>query len=369
MDQRITKLANSLVNYSCELKKGEKVLIEAKGERAFPLVTALIKEAYKVGAFPYYRLDTDDTARALMMGLTEEQVSFEEERQLQTMRGMDAFIGVRASENVLELSDVPAERMKLYSSHIVQNVHLKERVANTRWVVLRYPSPTFAQSAKMSTEAFEDFYFKTCLLDYSKFSVAMDPLVELMEKTDKVHILSPGTDLKFSIKDIPVIKCDGKLNIPDGEVFTAPVKDSINGVLKYNTPTLYEGNYFDGVELSFENGKIIKAVCDTGDEKKLNDILNRDEGARYIGEFAIGLNPMINRGMLDILFDEKIAGSFHFTPGDSYDDAPNGNSSQIHWDMVCNQVGGGEIWFDDVLIRKDGKFTLEQLKPLDVDEF
>ena len=219
----------------------------------------------------------------------------------------------------------------------------------------------------MSTREFEDFFYKACLLDYSEMSKAMDPLVDLMNRTDKVQIKGPGTDLTFSIKGLNAIKCDGKLNIPDGEVFSAPVKDSVNGVLQYNTPTLYEGNFFDGIRLTFEKGRIVKAECEVGDVAKLNDIFQRDEGACYVGEFALGVNPYIRREMLDILFDEKIAGSFHFTPGGCYDDCDNGNKSEIHWDLVCRQFaenGGGEIWFDDVLIRKDGIFTLDELKPL-----
>ena len=194
---------------------------------------------------------------------------------------------------------------------------------------------------------------------------AMDPLKELMERTDKVHIVAPGTDLRFSIKDIPTVKCAGQMNIPDGEVYTAPVKNSVNGVLSYNTPTIYDGTTFENIRLEFKNGKIIKATG--SDTEKLNHILDSDEGARYIGEFALGLNPFILKPMKDILFDEKIMGSFHFTPGNSYDEAPNGNSSQVHWDMVCIQTsecGGGEIWFDDTLIRKDGMFIPEELQPL-----
>ena len=222
-----------------------------------------------------------------------------------------------------------------------------------------------AQSAKTSLEDFEDFYFNVCNLDYSKMSNAMDSLVELMNKTDKVRLVSEGTDLTFSIKDIPAKKCAGRCNIPDGEVYTAPVRDSVNGVITYNTPSEMNGFTFENVKLTFKDGKIVE--CDGNDKERLEKVFNTDEGARYVGEFAIGVNPYITKPMNNILFDEKIAGSIHFTPGNCYDDAYNGNHSAIHWDMVLimtPEYGGGEIWFDDVLIRKDGIFVVPELECL-----
>ena len=219
-----------------------------------------------------------------------------------------------------------------------------------------------AQLANTSLEAFEDFYFDVCTLDYSKMDRAMDALATLMERTDKVHIKGPGTDLTFSIKDIPAIKCAGECNIPDGEVYTAPVKDSMNGIISYNTPSEEQGFTYENIVFEIENGKIVKAT--SNDNDRINHLLDTDEGARYFGEFAIGVNPYILEPMKDTLFDEKICGSFHLTPGASYEDAPNGNKSAVHWDLVMIQraeYGGGEIYFDDVLIRKDGIFTLPEL--------
>lgn len=287
------------------------------------------------------------------------------EFEARVMQNMDAYIGLRANENINELSDVPADKMKLFGDTIMNKVHLDIRVPKTKWVVLRYPTQSMAQLAKMSTEAFEDFYFQVCNLDYSKMSKAMDSLVGLMEKTDRVRLVGPGTDLTFSIKGIPAIKCAGEANIPDGEVYTAPVRDSVNGVITYNTPSPYQGFTFENVKLTFENGKIIKA--EANDAERINKIFDTDEGARYVGEFAIGVNPYISHPMQDILFDEKIDGSFHFTPGQSYDTAYNGNHSSVHWDLVNIQrsdYGGGEIYFDDVLIRKDGIFVLPELEKL-----
>lgn len=363
-DPRYEKLANNLINYSCKLKKGEKVLIEAIGE-CTPLVKELVKKAYKVGAIPLVTIKNKEIDREILLNTTKEQLELMAKYESARMSDMDAYIGIRATDNSAELSDVPAEKLSLYSKYFANPVHGEIRVPKTRWVILRYPNYSMAQSANMSTDAFEDYYFNVCNLDYSKMSKAMDKLVALMNKTDKVRLTGKKTDITFSIKDIPAIKCDGDANIPDGEVYTAPVKNSVNGTISYNTPSLREGFTYENIKLTFENGKIVEATAN--DTEKINKVLDIDEGARYIGEFAIGVNPYILEPMKDTLFDEKITGSIHFTPGASYDDAPNGNDSAVHWDLVLIQrpeYGGGEIYFDDVLIRKDGLFVIDELKCL-----
>ncbi|MCM3786993.1 aminopeptidase [Domibacillus indicus] len=363
-DSRIQTLAANLINYSCQIQPGEKVLIENFGLQR-ELVTALIEEAYKAGGWPYVLLKDHRVDRSLLMGAQEGQFDLMADFEANVMKEMDAYIGLRAGDNINEHADVPAEKMKIHGNTIGKKVHRDIRVPKTKWVVLRYPTSSMAQLAKMSTEAFEDFYFNVCNLDYSKMDAAMEPLVALMNRTDRVQLKGPGTDLTFSIKDIPAVKCAGQLNIPDGEVYTAPVRDSVNGVISFNTPSPYEGFTFENVKLRFENGKIIDAH--SNDVKRINDIFDTDEGARFIGEFAIGVNPYILHPMQDILFDEKIDGSFHFTPGECYEEAYNGNHSNIHWDMVNIQrpeYGGGEIWFDGVLIRKDGRFVLPELEGL-----
>ncbi|MEG0268867.1 MAG: aminopeptidase [Clostridia bacterium] len=360
-DPRLEKLSRQLIRYSCELKKGQRVLIENFGVET-EFVTSLVKEAYEVGAQPLVVLRDQAVQRALMMGGTAETWDEEAKLDAQRMREVDAYIGIRGGNNSYEVADVPQNKQRLYMQHYNSPVHSQIRVPNTHWVVLRFPTPSMAQLAETSVEAFEDHYFQVCTLDYSKMSRAMDALVKRMEATDRVHIVGPGTDLSFSIKGMPAIKCDGKLNIPDGEVFSAPVRDSVNGVLQYNTPSLYQGNVFDRTRLVFKNGKIVEAT--STDTARSNQIFDTDEGARYVGEFAIGVNPYITKAIKDTLFDEKIAGSFHFTPGSCYDECPNGNKSAIHWDLVCIQTaecGGGEMYFDDVLIRKDGLFVSEDL--------
>jgi aminopeptidase len=363
-DPRLKKLANTLIDHSVRLKKGEVVYIEAfdiPGE----MVEALLEKVYSVGGIPLISQKEGRVQRKFRMGADEETMKLTGEIELDKMKRAQAYIGMRGSYNVTELADVPPEKLDLYRKFWSQPVHTNWRVPKTKWVVLRWPTPSMAQQAQMSSEAFEDFYFNTCTLDYKKMSKAMDPLVKLMKKTDKVRIKAPGTDLRFSIKGIPIIKCDGKMNIPDGEVYTAPVRDSVNGTIAYNTKTLYEGRVFENLKFKFKDGKIIEATG--SDTKDINRILDADEGARYVGEFAIGVNPFVSSPMLDTLFDEKIYGSFHFTPGNSYDDAFNGNRSSVHWDLVLIQRkewGGGEMYFDDVLVRKDGVFVIDELKGL-----
>lgn len=366
MDTRIKTLSDLLVHYSCDLQKGENILISYEGECCRPLVRQLIKEVYSTGGFPYVEARDSSITREILLGCEEEQLRFMDEYQLAQMKGMKAYIAVRAGSNTSELADVPSDKLNLYSR--LTRPTLDYRVNQTKWVVLRYPNPSMAQLANTSLEAFEDFYFDVCTLDYRKMSKAMDALVSLMEKTDKVQIKGPGTDLTFSIKGIPAIKCSGERNIPDGEVYTAPVRESVNGTVSYNTPSEEQGFTFENIVFEVKDGKIVKAT--SNNTPRINELLDTDNGSRYFGEFALGVNPYILHPMKDTLFDEKIAGSFHLTPGAAYEDAFNGNKSAVHWDLVMIQrpeYGGGEIYFDDVLIRKDGLFTVPELECLNPD--
>ncbi len=364
MDSRIRKLADVLVRHSTKLQPGEKVLIETF-DTPDALVIALIERVTEAGAIPFVETRSMRVLRSLFTHATEAQMRDIAAHELSRMKNVQAYMGIRGSHNALEYSDVPSDRMKLYSSLWNHEVHTQQRVNHTKWVVLRYPSPSFAQAAGMSTEAFEDFYFNVCTLDYAKMAEAQKPLHKRMVEADRVRLTGKDTDLEFSIKGIGAVMCSGDRNIPDGETYSCPVKDSVNGVIHYNTPTIYQGTRFTDVRLEFKDGKIVDATA--SDTKKLNAILDSDEGARYIGEFAIGFNPYILNPMLDILFDEKINGSFHFTPGQAYKAAGNGNTSSIHWDMVFIQrpeYGGGEIYFDNELIRKDGIFVPDDLHAL-----
>ncbi|CAN5300007.1 aminopeptidase [soil metagenome] len=366
-DPRFDKLAQLLVEYSTRLKRDETVLIESF-DVPDEMTIALIRAARKAGALPFTQVNRGRITRELALNAAERQLNLTAIHELARMKKMDAYIGLRGSHNVTELSDVPPDQMKTVARKMrpVQD----QRVKKTKWVVLRWPTPSMAQLASMSTEAFENFYFDVCTLDYRKLQPGMKALQTLMEKTDLVEIKGPGTDLRFSIKGIGAIICGGDHNIPDGEVFSCPVKDSVQGHVTFNAPTIYQGIGFDGVRLAFRDGKIVEATANQ--TEKLNKILDSDPGARYIGEFSLGFNPYILSPMRDILFDEKIAGSFHFTPGQAYEDADNGNRSQVHWDMVNIQrpeYGGGEVYFDGKVIRRDGDFIPKELRSLNQSSF
>jgi aminopeptidase len=363
-DKRNEILARLLLDYSVKLKKGEVLYLEIKGRETLELGKEIIKYSTRKGAVPFWYYNDESLSRQWMSQASDEQFGIQAKLHLPLMKRADAYIGLRGSDNPFDLADIDQRQIDKYNSLFYKPVHLEERVKRTKWVVLRFPNNAMAQLAETSQESFEKFYYDVCCADYPKMSRAMDPLARLMKKTDKVQIQGRDTDLSFSIKNIPPVKCDGTRNIPDGEVYTAPVRNSVNGTIKFNTPSLYQGAVYNDIQFTFEKGKIVKATC-SGDNKKLNKILDTDAGARYIGEFAIGLNPFIQHPMKDTLFDEKIAGSFHFTPGQCYDEAPNGNNSAIHWDLVMIQrkdYGGGEIYFDGKLIRKDGVFTDSKLE-------
>ena len=365
MQPNYLKLAKVLTRLSTNLQKGERVLIDAF-DIPQAMVIALVRAARDLGAIPYVNIQNACISRELVNGLDAEQFETQATWELARMQKMDAYIAVRGSNNIFEMSDVDPAKV----SHVMKAMKevLDYRVNKTKWVILRWPTPAMAQQAMLSTESFEDFFFRVCTQDYSRMVDGMKTLEYLMSNTDQVHLKGPETDLRFSIKGIGAVACGGRHNIPDGEVFSCPVRDSVEGEITYNAPTIYQGVSFDRIHLNFEKGRIVHA--DGSNPQRLNEILDSDDGARYIGEFAIGFNPHILEPMRDILFDEKIAGSFHFTPGQAYEEADNGNRSQVHWDMVQIQrpeYGGGEIWFDGELIRKDGLFVKDELKKLNQD--
>src|SRR5580658_9216379 len=361
-DPRYTKLAKLLVNYSAAVKKGDSALldmIDVPDEFSIELIRAV----RAAGGTPFVEARHTRLTREILLDITEPQAAQIRNIEMFRMKKMQAYIAIRSSANASENSDVPGAQMQLYSKTIrpVQDY----RVNKTRWCVLRWPTPSMAQAAGMSTEAFENLYFDVCPMYYDKMARAMVPLERRMTQADKVRLKAPGSDMAFSIKGIGAKMCKGDRNIPDGEVFSCPVKNSVNGVIQFNTPTLYAGTKFENVRLELKDGKVVKGTANN--TKRLNEILDTDAGARYIGEFSLGFNPFILSPMCDILFDEKIAGSLHFTPGQAYEDCGNGNKSAIHWDMVLIQRkewGGGEVWFDGKLVRKDGLFQPKELRGL-----
>ena len=365
-DPRIDALADVLVSHSVRPVAGENVLIEAFDLPETQLVESLVRRVAALGATPKVNLYSNAITRAMLQSIDDAGLETLGRVDAATMKEMDCYIGIRGTQNTSETVDVPQERMTAAQEKWRKPVHLEIRVPKTRWVVLRYPTPSMAQAADMSTAAFEQYYFDVCTADYAAMAEAQKPLVARMEAARDVHIVAPGTDLKFSIDGIPVVPCNGRRNIPDGEVFTAPVRESVNGQITYNVDSRYQGQIFQSIRFVFRDGKIIEANCD-GDAEALNKILDSDEGARYLGEWSLGCNNAVRRPMLDTLFDEKIGGSMHLTPGNAYESADNGNRSQIHWDIVQIHTadhGGGEVFFDGECVRRDGFFLPDDLQPL-----
>jgi aminopeptidase len=367
-DPRWETLADILIDHSTRPAAGETLLIECFDLDDTTLPRLLIQKAARRGAYPLVEIKDTRIVRDLVRNASEGQMRALGDFETYRMDRVHAYIALRGSRNINEMADVAGEKMNLYNTHFLKPVHFERRIKRTRWCVLRLPNASMAQQAGMSTEAFEDFYFDVCNLDYPRLARALRPLVERMEAAREVHITGPDTDLRFSIAGIPAVACAGEMNIPDGEVFTAPVRDSVRGHIRFNTPTIYQGTSFDGVRLEFRDGRITAADCTGGDVKKLRRIFETDEGASHIGEWSIGCNPRVLEPMRDILFDEKIAGSFHLTPGNAYDEADNGNRSKVHWDLVQIQrpeYGGGTIAFDGAPIRIDGRFVPDELHALD----
>jgi aminopeptidase len=367
-DPRWDQLAEILINHSTRLARGETLLVECFDLDDDTLPRLLVRKAARKGASALVDLKETRIVRELVRNGSELSMRAWGESERHRMERVQAYIALRGARNISEMADVPPEKIELYNTFFQKPVHFEQRLKHTRWCVLRLPGPSMAQQAGMSTDAFEDFYFDVCNIDYPRLDKALKPLVARMEAAREVHITGPGTDLRFSIAGIPVVPCAGTMNIPDGEVFTAPVRDSVEGTVRFNAPTIHQGASFDGVRLEFRRGQIVQADCEAGDAEKLRRIFATDEGASFTGEWSIGSNPRILQPMRDILFDEKIAGSFHLTPGNAYDEADNGNRSKIHWDLVQIQrpdYGGGTITFDGEPIRIDGRFVPEDLQALD----
>lgn len=367
MSEKLKELADIIINYSIHVEENERVLITTQSIETREFISYLVENIYKNGGVPCVKINDPIIGAHLSEGNTDGRVELLKKIQENEVELFDSFINIRYSMNDYENKNVSNEMSKKLSQALLPSSDI--RVNQRKWVLLNYPSLLDSYKAKMTSREFEKFALEVMTVNYQEMSELIKPLKELMDKTDKVRITSPGTDLTFSIKGMGSIPCVGEMNIPDGELYSAPIKNSVNGIITYNTPSPYQGRVYNNVSLEFKDGKIIKAICD-GDNEKLNEIFDTDEGARYVGEFSLGFNPKILYPMGDILYDEKILGSLHFTPGQAYKDCYNGNDSGIHWDMVLIQrgdYGGGELYFDDVLIRKDGIFVLDELKPLNFD--
>ena len=362
--ERLKKLSEIIVNHSIKVKENDKVLITYMTLDAEYFVKCLVKDILKNKGIPYVKYNNPEFDELVKLSLNDEIIENRKNILEFEVNEYDSFIQIHSNlsdyydkKTDSKLNNKMKEKLKPFKDVLVNKRH---------WVLLNYPSLVDAYKAGMTYEEFFNFSMDVMTVDYDRMYEDMLPLKELMEKTDKVRITGKNTDITFSIKGLPAIICAGESNIPDGEVFTAPVKESVNGTITYNTPSPYNGYVYHDVSLTFKDGKIIECHA-SNDEDKLKKLFETDEGSSYVGEFSFGLNPKIMKPMGDILFDEKIAGSIHFTPGSAYDECDNGNKSNVHFDMVLIQreeYGGGCVYFDDKLIRKDGKFVLDELKKL-----
>lgn len=367
MEENFKKLSETIVNYSIDVKENERVLINLQNIKCKPLCKYLIKDIVKKKGIPFVKINDDEITTLLLENTSDEKIKNISKQDMETVNNYDSFINIRYSTNDYEKINIDNETLKKIGDATKDSDYI--RINKRKWVLLNYPSTLDAFKSKMNTDSFIEYALSVMNVDYKDMYERIKPLKKLMEKTKKVRIISPGTDISFDIENMNIVPCCGKSNIPDGEIFTAPIKTSVNGIITYNADSPYQGNIYSNVCLKFKDGKIIEASCD-GDNDSLNKIFDTDEGARYVGEFSLGLNPLILHPIGDILYDEKIIGSIHFTPGAAYEDAFNGNKSSVHWDLVLIQrkdYGGGEIYFDHTLIRKDGKFALPELMHLNYD--
>jgi aminopeptidase len=361
-DPRIRKLAGIIVNYSTAVKKGDVVLISAVGEECVPLV----KEVHRLcllrrAAHVEISFSFPEITKDLYRFGTREQLSRFPRHKLDFLKKVDVSIGIGAVQNSKVYAGSDQELQLLHEKTL--RPLLDRRVNHTRWVVCRYPTHGAAQSAGMSLEEYEDFTFRACNLDWARESRKQEPLRRLLERADRVQVEAPGTDLSFSLKGLPGVKADGQRNLPDGEVFSAPVRRSVEGIITFNCPTTYDGRTFESIVLEFSRGKAVKATC-RSKEKALNRILDIDPGARYVGEFSFGTNRRIRAPVGSTLFDEKMFGSIHLALGNAYRRCFNGNRSAIHWDIVTRLGRAGRVVIDGKTVFAKGRFTLPSLAPL-----
>ena len=366
-DPRIEKLADLLVNYSVAVKPGDKVVVQGSiaGE---PLLQAVFASVLKAGGNPIVMPSLPGSEETMYRYANDAQLQHVPEPQKLIMSTYDARIVILAEQNTKELSHVDPAKMVLRSrarTELMKIMMERSAAGSLRWVLGPYPTNALAQDAEMSLSDYEDFVYSACLPDmndpigyWRKFSDWQQKIVDWLKGKQRVRVKGKETDLTMSIAGRQFINCNGKVNMPDGEVFTGPVEDSMNGHVLYSFPAIEHGHEVSGIRLTFEHGQVVKATAEKNQEFLLKTIAT-DEGSRRVGEFAIGTNEGIKQFTREILFDEKIAGTFHMALGAAYPETGSQNESAVHWDMICDLRDGGEIWVDDVLLYKNGKFVIK----------
>lgn len=365
-DQRIEKLADLMVNYSLGIKPNDKVLIRAHTV-AEPLIREINKKVLKAGAHPFLLLEYPGIEGDLVRYGNDDQIEYIHEPMNVLYSTYDCLIRVLADDNTRALANVDSDKMTKYAKArgpLMKTYMDRASRGDLRWVLTAFPTKAFAQDADMSLEEYEDFVYGACMPDlndpvgyWQRFSAKQARLVNWLKGKKNIHLISKDTDLRLSIEGRIFINCDARVNVPDGEIFTGPVEDSMEGHVSFSYPTIYSTREVNGVQLDFEKGKVVKASASKNEEFLLKT-LDTDEGSRYVGEFAIGTNEGIQKFTGQILFDEKIGGSFHMALGKGYPESGSKANSAIHWDMICD-MRDGQIWVDNVLFYENGKFMVE----------
>lgn len=366
-DPRVEKLADVIVNYSVGVQAGDKVMIQG-GTAAEPLLKAVMVKVLQAGGHPFTRVGLPGMDELHFRYASDEQLQYISEPMKLVMETYDKFISVRASENTKSMSGIDPAKVVLSrraQAELMAAFMARAAAGEVQWVGTQYPTNAHAQDADMSLTDYEDFVFGACLPDmddplgyWTRFSAWQNKIVEWFKGKERVRVTGPGTDLSLNIVGRSFVNCDGKENMPDGEVFTGPVEDSVEGYVLFSYPAVYQGREVENVRLWFEKGRVVKATADKNEDYLLQ-MLDTDEGSRYVGEFAIGTNKGITRFTRNTLFDEKINGTFHMALGKGFPESGSVNESAIHWDMVCDLREGGEILVDDTLLYKNGKFVIE----------
>lgn len=366
-DPRIEKLADVLVNYSVAVQPGDKVIVQGDAP-ARSLLQVVYAEVLQAGGHPLMMITLPGTQELFFHHASDEQLQHVPEPVKLMMETYDARIRIVGAENTKALSNVDPAKMVLVNqaqAGLIKTFMQRSASGELRWVVTLFPTNAHAQDAEMNLSEYEDFVYGACMPDiddpvghWRGFSAWQQKIVDWLKGKDRVHVVGPETDLHLSIAGRTFVNCDGKINMPDGEVFTGPVEDSVEGHVHFSYPAIYAEREVSGVRLWFKDGKVIKATAEKNEDFLLQT-LDTDEGARHVGEFAIGTNKGITNFTREILFDEKINGSFHMAIGAGYPETGSKNESAIHWDMICDMRDGGEIWVDDELLYRDGEFALE----------
>lgn len=365
-DPRVEKLADVLVSYSVTVRPGDKVLIRG-GTQAEPLLKAVYAKVLQAGGHPLMLLSLPGMDELLYRHASDEQLQYIHAPQKLILETYDVSIGIRSAENTKALSGVDPAKMVLQrqaGAELMKTYFKRSASGELRWTGTLFPTNAYAQDAEMSLSDYEDFVYGACMPDmddpvghWRRFSAWQQQIVDWLKGKERVHVVGPETDLHLKISDRVFMNSDGKRNMPSGEVFTGPVEDSVNGHVHFSYPAIVAGREVTGIRLQFADGRVVKASAEKNEDFLLQT-LETDEGARYVGEFAIGTNKGITRFTRQILFDEKISGSFHMALGAGYPETGSKNQSAIHWDMICDMRDGGEIWVDDELLYKDGEFAI-----------